>query len=455
MKDSNNMSKNNQNPWSQTFCPVPWNFQAIQNNGAVRVCCQMNVTPEKGTLIKDDGTPYNAGVDKLEDARNAQLIKDVRAAMLKGEWHKNCGRCQREEQAGLNSRRSYELNQWPLRHKHVLRYTDEDGTIDQQKQKIVSYDLRFGNMCNLSCRMCGVEDSHTWYNDHVAITGETSWRDTHGVVTLEKNQKGRWYTNAYDWHHSDSFWEQMDANMTNMKHVYLAGGEPMMIERHFEFLQRCIDTDNAYHINLEYNTNMTNIPDRVLKMWTHFKRVSIGASVDGMGAHLEMQRYPAKWSHIEKNLRKIDELPSNIYAWISCTVTNYNIFHMPDFMHWKLEQGFKKINIFDKSPIMSYHMCHRPWSATITVLPQEIKKQVVEHYESKRGLFDKYDSNTKFHANKQLDAILKFMNNHDDSNQFRQFLEWGTKLDKLRGQNISDLEPVYKPYIEEYLNGKD
>jgi len=436
---------------SDTFCPVPWNFQAIQNNGCVRVCCQMNVTPERGTLRKEDGTPYNAGTDDLTQARNAELIKDVRASMMRNEWHPSCGRCRSEELAGLPSRRSYEIEDWPLRLEHVREFTQEDGTLDTDIQKLVHYDLRFGNLCNLACRMCGVEDSHTWYNDHVAITGETSWEDTHGTVTLTKNDRGRWHTNAYDWHRSDSFWEQLEANMPNMRHVYLAGGEPMMIERHFEFLQRAVDTDNASHMRLEYNTNMTNIPERVLELWTHFKQVRIGASIDGRGKHLEYQRYPARWSAIERNLHKIDDMPDNIHAWLSCTVTNYNVWHVPDFMLWKLEQGFKKINSYKKNPIMSYHMCHRPWSSNITVLPKELKQNIEEHYASKRHLFDKYDSNIQQHAHKQLDSIVKFMNNQDNSERFRQFLSWCTRLDELRNQSILDIEPIYTPWIQQYV----
>ena len=58
-----------------SFCPVPWNFQAIQNNGCIRVCCQMNSTDERGTIFKEDGTPYNARIDNLNEVRNAQFIK--------------------------------------------------------------------------------------------------------------------------------------------------------------------------------------------------------------------------------------------------------------------------------------------------------------------------------------------------------------------------------------------
>ena len=44
--------------------------------------------------------------------------------------------------------------------------------------------------------------------------------------------------------------------------------------------------------NLEYNTNMSNLPKRVLDMWTQFKQVRVGASMDGMGETVEYQRWP-------------------------------------------------------------------------------------------------------------------------------------------------------------------
>jgi hypothetical protein len=48
---------------SKTFCPIPWNFQAIRANGDMRVCCQANVTKNQGVIRHDDGTAYNAGRD--------------------------------------------------------------------------------------------------------------------------------------------------------------------------------------------------------------------------------------------------------------------------------------------------------------------------------------------------------------------------------------------------------
>ena len=96
-----------------TFCPIPWLFQAVRNNGDIRICCQANVTENQGVIRHSDGTPFNASRDNLQDARNADLMKSVRKNMLQNRWSSECGRCKQEEESGLNSRRQYEQQNWP------------------------------------------------------------------------------------------------------------------------------------------------------------------------------------------------------------------------------------------------------------------------------------------------------------------------------------------------------
>ena len=55
---------------SKTFCPIPWIFQAVRNNGDIRVCCQANVTKNQGVVRHPDGRSYNARRDSMEEARN-------------------------------------------------------------------------------------------------------------------------------------------------------------------------------------------------------------------------------------------------------------------------------------------------------------------------------------------------------------------------------------------------
>lgn len=438
-----------------TFCPIPWNFQAVRNNGDIRICCQANVTKNQGVIRHNDGTPYNARRDSLEDARNADLMKTVRKNMLKGVWSQECGRCQQEEEAGLNSRRQYEQQNWPTFTIDKARAaTDDDGNVSDIP--VTYYDLRFGNLCNLACRMCGPTDSHTWYEQWVDYHKTNDYIDTHGTVTLQRNEKGRLFTNDYDWHGSNVFWDSIEKNIPNIKHVYMAGGEPMMIERHYEFLQKCIDSGYAKKIIIEYNTNMTALPPRVLTMWKHFRQVRVGASIDGYGDMVEYQRWPLKWKSAFKNLQKLDELcveNKNIFAWLACTVTAYNVFHIPEFMWWKLkESGFKKINSSKKRPIITHHVAHGPKRTNIKLLSTELKQDLFLHYKLWEERFvtdNEIDPHTKDNAINILDSIIKFANKEDYAQDYLQeFVNYTTYLDKARNQNILDVAPQYSKIFD-------
>ena len=131
-------------------CPIPWMFQAVRNNGDVRICCQANVTSNQGVVRKSDGTSYNAGRDNMDEARNGELMKIVRKNILEGRWSEECGRCKKEEDAGLQSRRQYE-QEWGFKLEDAIKITQEDGTIKTDDTPLVYYDLRFGNLCNLKC----------------------------------------------------------------------------------------------------------------------------------------------------------------------------------------------------------------------------------------------------------------------------------------------------------------
>ena len=169
---------------SKTFCPVPWNFQAIRANGDIRVCCQANVTKNQGVIRKLDGTAFNAGKDSLSDARNTDMMKAIRLNMLNGEWSDECGRCKNEETSGLVSRRTYENEHWQMDVDYVKSKTKDDGSIDTGDFPVVYYDLRFGNFCNLKCRMCGPTDSSAWYDDWIKLTGTNKFKDTSGIMEI-------------------------------------------------------------------------------------------------------------------------------------------------------------------------------------------------------------------------------------------------------------------------------
>lgn len=436
---------------SDTFCPIPWIFQAVRANGDIRVCCQANVTKNKGVIRKEDGTAYNAGVDVLEDARNADFMKTIRSNMLTGKWSEECGRCRSEEETGLNSRRQYEQQNWPKFTKQkAMEQTEFDGSIDINETPVEYYDLRFGNFCNLKCRMCGPTDSDAWYDDWIKLTGKNTFKDTSGEIEI-KQIGNKLCATEFDWPNYEPFWEQLEANAQNIKHVYFAGGEPLLIERHYDFLERCIENGSAKQMIVEYNTNMSTLPPRVVKLWESFKQVRVGASVDGMGAVLEYQRHPAKWNKVLKNLQILDNTPPNIMGWLAFTVTAYNVHHMIDFMKWKLtESNFKKINSTKKRPIITNHVAHHPKHLNIRVLPDEMKQHIVNEF----NLFIEWCQEADLSENtfnKALDirnSIVKYMTSDSYyDTHWNEFLKYTQDLDKIRNENLLDAAPIFSEYI--------
>jgi sulfatase maturation enzyme AslB (radical SAM superfamily) len=370
--------------------------------------------------------------------------------MLAGEWSDECGRCKSEEANGLVSRRSYENQQWPMQIEAVASRTAQDGSINVDDFPVHYYDLRFGNFCNLKCRMCGPTDSNAWYDDWIELTGTNEFKDTSGVIQITKTDRG-YHVPEFEWYNYEPFWAQLEKNMHNIEHVYFAGGEPMLIERHYDFLERCVNSGAAKNMVIEYNTNMSTLPTRVLNLWTKFKQVRVGASVDGMGAVLEYQRNPAKWDKVLGNLQKVDALPNNVISWLAFTVTAYNVLHMLDFMKWKLtESNFKRINSSNRRPIVTYHVAHHPKHLNIRVLPPEFKQEVSHRYTEflqwiERGDFTEH---VKRHAREIVNGVVSYMQSDDYyPEHWVEFVKYTNNLDKIRQENITDVEPEFKKYL--------
>lgn len=437
---------------SKTFCPLPWNSINLRNNGDLRVCCNTNsYTKNRGILRKEDGVPYNAGRDDLNEARNATLLKEVRSSMLKGEWHSECERCRQEELNGVQSRRGYENDDWGHIMEHALSNTIEDGTINPDDFELDYFDIRYGNFCNLKCRMCGPTDSHTWYDDFVNMNNQTHYRDTHETIQLTKNEKGKWSTDQYDWFkNSNYYWNNFEKHTKNAKRLYIVGGEPLIIEEHIESLERLVQSGRSKEIEIEYNTNLTNVTDRILKLWENFKQIRVGVSIDGYGDVLEYQRAPIKWKHLYRNMQRLDQNHDiNLKCWFTFTVTPYNVLHLPEFMRWKLEEsGLERFNpLYGLRPLVTHHMCHSPKHFNVKVLPAVLKDEVAEKYQEYIDwiLTTDYSEKVKKSFIKICDGVVDFMLSEDYyKDHWDRFVFETTKLDELRNQDIKKVVPEFR-----------
>ena len=445
---------------NKAWCPLPWMSLNVRNNGDVRVCCNANTSLSQGLIAKESGEYYNLGTDEIQSFRNAQMMKDIRLSMLNGEYHSACTRCQREDESGMESRKTWEKDIWQetMNEEKSRALTQVDGTINTEEIPLTYADLRFGNLCNLKCRMCGPTDSSQWYDDQVAVWGTTSYKDSGKIIKLVKNENGKYKPNndIYSWYENPKFWDSLEQEIPSISRLYIVGGEPLLIDQHYDFLNKCIEYGRADKIIIEYNSNITNIPHRAWNIWKHFQLVQIGASIDGVGVINDYIRHPSKWSQIEANMRKLDEADGNFKVWWAATIQAYNLTHLPDMMMWKMEQNFKKINnpaIIDTRPVLTPHPLHSPDFLNVKIFPAKSKMYISEmfkqyKFESRDKIYSIDFGNTKFNDSsykqfcKILDNYTAYMNAADYSDRLEKFWHYTNRLDEVRGQSLKEVSPL-------------
>ncbi len=448
------------------FCPFPWIMMAVRNNGDMRVCCQANTAKSRGLYRKEDGTPYNVEKDTIEEARNSKMAKELRRTMLEGVPHEACIRCDNEEANKIRSRRFYEVEKAKdyFTYEDALAITAPDGEIAAKEINLSYLDLRFGNKCNIKCRMCGPTDSSAWYNDFVELWGDYSYDESSGKVQLIQNETGNWVpqNSFYDWVDRDHFWNEIEKNMDGLTYIHTVGGEPMLIERQFDLLEKCIEKGIAKNIELEYNTNGTLIPQKAWEYWKHFKFVKIGLSMDGTGKLNDYIRFPSKWSTVEENIQKLENYDGNLHLWFTYTVQALNIFYLDDVLKWKISQEFKNFGASRSLPFVSTHPLHNPKHYSIQILPLEVKKAIeiklrafypwLENYFIENNYSEKKQETYRMSAKNIIEGYIKMMFEEDLSDILPKFWKVTKKLDQIRGQSFEELFPDYyellRPHVE-------
>jgi hypothetical protein len=238
-----------------------------------------------------------------------------------------------------------------------------------------------------------------------------------------------------------------------MQQLYFAGGESTIIEEHYELLEECVRRGHAKNIELRYNSNGIELPDRLFSLWEKFRRVRFHFSIDSIQEMNSYIRYPASWTTIEKHLRLLDNTPDHVEVTIACAVQMLNMYYIPDFIRWKLEQNFKKINSWPLGAgLINYHFVYHPAHLNVKVFPKEFKRKIRCKYEGFYAwLLKNYRNDADFvnsdYGIKRLEGMLKFMESEDWSNRLPQFREYITKMDAIRGTSFATVFPEMSELI--------
>ena len=266
---------------SSSFCVVPWLHQHVNEEGAFTVCC---VAEGKDNFL-DGPSGRNLHIQDHPDEQalgNHPRLKELRRKMLNGEWDPICAICQRSEQASGESLRTGRNRRFRHHAARLYEQTEADGTWPNPQP--VHLDMRLGNYCNLSCRMCGPLASKLWLDTYNRVQ-PAAYRIGEGEIAKLRQ---------LDWVKDPTIWTAFRECMEHLESLHFAGGEPMMIPEMTQALEMCVESGHASHIELSYNTNLTLLPPRIPELWKSFKSVSVWCSVDGYGPLNEYIRRPSR-----------------------------------------------------------------------------------------------------------------------------------------------------------------
>jgi hypothetical protein len=181
----------------------------------------------------------------------------------------------------------------------VINATDETG---YTTMKPVSWDYRFTNLCNFKCRMCGDMLSSSW---------ETEQRQ-HNMIDWS-NPKNIWMQPEVKKQIEQFQDTEIEAEFSQaveehrVEEVYWVGGEPLMYEQHWRYMQRIIELGDGQNVYARYNTNLSRTTYRGVNLYTdilaNIRDWQICASLDGTGPIGEYIRTGLDYTRWLENFR--------------------------------------------------------------------------------------------------------------------------------------------------------
>jgi len=393
------------------FCVLPWVSLEASPIGTVRPCC---LADEE--IADDAGAKFDLNSADLSAVQNSQYMQRLRGEFIEGKQPRTCRKCWNEERAGRTSKRMYTLD----RLKHII--SDEEWTADAKPLRFL--DLKLGNICNLKCRICGSWSSSTFAAEELQYLSHNEEKKK--SFHYQMLRRGAWPRE------NPTFWSEIDRVIDHINYIEFTGGEPFMIQEHFDLLQRIVDMGIAAQVEIHYNTNGTQWPSQAEEIWRHFKLVEIAFSIDDVGARFEYQRTNAEWDKVNANLdlfRHMRARRNNIELQVCSTVNVFNVMYLEDLANWIDQQGFDMVY---------WNMMHEAYYFSINALPENAKQLASDRLQSAK-ISDRHRT--------EFDRMIKFMQGAAslDGTILRMKVK---DLDWRRGQDLRDHHPELAEAIQ-------
>lgn len=354
----------------EKFCVLPWISLETSPIGTVRPCCLAE------DEIKDElGNKYKLIATDLTTVQNSEYMNNLRQEFLDAKQPQTCRKCWNEERAGRTSKRMHTID----RLKHII----PDWEWSQDAKPMLFVDFKLGNICNLKCRICGSWSSSSFAAEEVKFEGKDSYH-------YEMLQEGAWPRN------NTEFWTNLDSVIEQVRYMEFTGGEPFMIQEHFDLLQKLVNKGVADNIEIHYNTNGTHYPEHAENIWKHFKTVEIAFSIDDVDKRFEYQRAGANWIEVNYNIDRFKQLrknSDNIVLQVCSTINVFNVMYLENLANWIDQQQFD---------FVYWNMLHEAYYLSVSTMPDNAKQLAIQQLKN---------ANVSGLHRIEFDRIIDFINN--------------------------------------------
>lgn len=411
---------------SKVFCDKPFNHNYIHTNGKMRLCC---------TTIQDIPTDNNynlfdANKHSIDEYWNSNRMKEIRRKMIAGEKIRDCERCYRQEEKGIQSLRS------TTGIKEYIMGTLPDGTYQNSADTM---QIQLGNICNLKCKMCSQMYSHMHGMETKEI-GEQDPEWLHWVKEQGANVNN--WTNELgvkqEWYKNKEFKFKMFEHISqNIKTLNVIGGEPTLIPEFYELFEYCETAGTLDKKDVTIVTNLTNTNHKLTRFLPKLRSWKIWASIDGVKERNEYIRFPSQWNKIIQSLEFYkNNLGSNGNITLSPAVQLLNIDQLDNIIKWWLSWCGGELNYqfgFSWMSTVWYPLICNP-----SIAPREWRLKIADKLSLMK--FDNDYENIiadlrtdKHRADDQVQLQKAFVRYNDKQDQFR-------KVNKTWRQLIPSLE---------------
>ena len=360
---------------NKSFCTLPWTGFELEPNGNIKNCI---ISKEKLGNIEQQ---------HIESILLGEKNTSLKEKMMADQKPNNCSGCYLQE-AGRNSVSSISSRLYYT--KELAPHIDKNLYDSVKNFSLHHVDVRWTNHCNQACVYCGPEYSSKWAQEL--------------DVKIRSGSDARARVKEY-----------VFKNIKQLKNVYLAGGEPLLMNENKLFLEKLLKENPK--VSIRVNTNLSSTRTGVFDLLCKFKNVHWTVSVEAIKEEYEYIRYHGSWKDFLNNLIQIQQLDHKITFNMLYFILNFkSLFLTVDF--------FKQFGFHENSFVIG--PLYKPEYLNIMNMPDETLRLVKEQLEQKIKSSSHYLKNS-------FENILSYINNTKWNRDIQSFKKNILLLDERRG----------------------